>query len=95
MDDAWAGYGERAAMDRVPEGAGRSAARGVKRPWAGAGWRSILVGGAILVAVATGLVLWLVLRGGGEKSTQRAPGTAASITRLLKPAMRSFVMLGA
>lgn len=36
----------------------------------------------MLVAVVTGLVLWLVLRGGGGKETPRAPATAASIARL-------------
>jgi len=64
------------------KGAPQAAARGVKTRWAGARRTSILVGGAILVAVVIGLVLWLVLRGGGGNSTQRAPATAASITRL-------------
>ena len=36
----------------------------------------------MLLAVVIGLVLWLVLRGGGGKEAQRAPATAASITRL-------------
>jgi hypothetical protein len=67
---------------RRVKGAPQATARGVKTPWAGARRTSILVGGAILVAVVIGLVLWLVLRGGGGNSTQRAPATAASITRL-------------
>jgi hypothetical protein len=44
--------------------------------------RLLAAGGAVLLAVVIGLVLWLVLRGGGGKEAQRAPATAASITRL-------------
>jgi hypothetical protein len=50
-------------------------------PWAGLDRRTAVIGGAVLLAVAIGLVLWLVLRGGAN-GTQRAPATAASITRL-------------
>ena len=51
-------------------------------PWTGVGRRSLVVSLAVLLAVVVGLVLWLVLRGGGGKETQRAPATAASVTRL-------------
>jgi hypothetical protein len=43
-----------------------------------------LIAGTIVVAVAIGVGLWLLLRGGGEEArpSQRAPATAASIQRL-------------
>jgi hypothetical protein len=44
--------------------------------------RLLVAGGAVLLAVVVGLVLWFVLHGGGGKEAQRAPATAASITRL-------------
>jgi len=84
--DAEVGYGKKAAMDqearRVPEAAERPVGRGLKMRSVGANRPTILVGGAALLAVATGLVLWLVLSSGGGKKAQRAPATAASITRL-------------
>jgi hypothetical protein len=71
----------------VPEGAEHPVRRGANtRAALGAYARTpaVLIAGTITLAVAIGVVLWLLLRGGGEeaKSSQRAPATAASIKRL-------------
>jgi hypothetical protein len=50
--------------------------------WFGMDRRALVAAGAVLLAVAIGVVLWLVLRGDGGKGSQRAQATAASITRL-------------
>jgi hypothetical protein len=43
---------------------------------------AVLVGGLAALAIVVGVVLWLLLRGGGSGSSQRAPASAASIQRL-------------
>src|SRR4051794_39973729 len=44
----------------------------------------LAVAGAVALAIAVGLGLWLLLRGGGEKSLRRqAPAAAASPQRLV------------
>lgn len=71
----------------VPEEAEHPVRRGANtRAALGAYARTpaVLIAGTITLAVAIGVVLWLLLRGGGEeaKPSQRAPATAASVKRL-------------
>ncbi len=85
------GYDQHAAMDHevrgVPEEAQHPVRRGANTRAALAAYArtpAVLIAGAITLAVVIGVVLWLLLRGGGEeaKPSQRAPATAASIQRL-------------
>src|SRR6266540_4712590 len=71
----------------VPEEAQHPVRRGANTRAALAAYArtpAVLIAGAITLAVVIGVVLWLLLRGGGEeaKPSQRAPATAASIQRL-------------
>ena len=67
---------------RVPDGPERPAGRGARARPSALDRRLILVAGAILLAAAIGVGLWLLLRSDQTKPANQAPATAASIERL-------------
>ena len=67
---------------RVPDGPERPVGRGARARPSAVDRRLILVAGAILLAAAIGIVLWLLLRSDGTKAANQAPAKAASIERL-------------
>jgi hypothetical protein len=67
---------------RVPDGPERPAGGGARARPSAVDRRLILVAGAVLLAAAIGVFLWLLLRSDGTKSAHQAPATAASIERL-------------
>lgn len=67
---------------RVPDRPERPAGRGARARPSAVDRRLILIVGAILLAAAIGVVLWLLFRSDGTKPASQAPATAASIERL-------------